>query len=772
MNAALLPTRLTLLGALLLILPMVVPACSGRLSGGGGGSGVPSAPPTVLPPLQEAAPLAAPTLISAVPDLDRLAVRWSAADSTVALALFVGPDPNTLFDGAPVADPLTGDSLIVSGLPSGGNLTAGLARVVSGGFEPTGALLTITMRAPVFVDVTANPVGANGLTPATAYPTIFPALLDGLIAGGANLWIAGGSYPPSALPVFPNVHLYGGFAADFALETRDPVAMPTILPGLAGQQVISIDGPGLVVLDGLVLDGLAMAKVGLQAINAPIELRGMTILNCLGPGLRLRGDLFAEAVPMVLVDCILLGNAAEGASIIGAVGLSARGCRFESNVQEGADFDDLTIDVFKDVAIAFSDCRFAGNGSEGLDLDMAVPLLGSAGGDFDVSIDNCVFEQNGASGLLLDVDYSAASGARAALTLRGVVARANGMHGVHLDPDATATLVVDSLVSTANGGDGLLVSSDVVPVVVTVAHSVLAANLGAGARTIEGQAGLVLSHVLVAGNGGGGARAESGAIGAVSSVAWLQPAPWVSVTTHHVVTADDPLQPALGRLPVFYTQITAWDESAPETLNLAAMPDGAAALEIDADGLSRLVTSTLGANSVTVDPAPLALIVPASLTAFPDGADVLEDYRALPGGAADGGGMAPLMAVAVDAGPLPSATDAVPGLLELSDTRPFSLATSAPALGATLMPGDGLTLTFAGGVLDPATVDSVSVVVRDGGGAVQSAVVAVLNDALVVSPAGVGWADGPLLIELHSLLVSLGGEPLSSPLMLPFEVSP
>lgn len=751
---------------------MVVPACSGRLSGGGGGSGVPTAPPTVLPPLQEAAPLAAPTLISAVPDLDRLAVRWRAADQSVALALFVGPDPNTLFDGAPVADPLTGDSLIVTGLPSGGNLTAGLARVVSGGFEPTGALLTVTMGAPVFVDVAANPVGANGLSPATAYPTMFPALLDGLIAGGANLWIAGGSYPPSALPVFPNVHLYGGFAADFALETRDPVAQPSILPGLAGQQIVAIDGPGLVVLDGLVLDGQAVAKVGLQAINAPIELRGTTILNCLGPGLRLRGDLFAEAVPMLLVDCITIGNAAEGASIIGAVGLVARGCRFESNVQEGADFDDLTIDVFKDVAIVFSDCRFAGNGSEGLDLDMAAPLLGFPGGDFDVCLENCVFEQNGASGLLLDVDFDGPSGARATLVLRGVIARANRLHGVHLDPDATATIFIDSMVSTANGLDGLLVSSDVVPVVVTVAHSVLAANLGAGARTIEGQAGLVLSHVLLAGNGGGGARAEFGAIGAVSSVAWLQPDPWVSVTTHHAVTADDPLLPALGRLPVLYTQVTAWDENAPETLNLAVMPDVAAALEVDADGLSRLITGSAGAASVTVDPAPLALSVPASLAAFPDGADVLEDYRALPGGAADGAGMAPLMAMAVDVGPLPSATDTVPGLLDLSGSRPFFLATIAPGLGATLMPGDGVTLTFDGGVLDPATVDGVSVVVRDGNGAMQSAVVAVLNDALVVSPSGAGWTAGPLLIELHDLLASLAGEPLSSPLMLPFEVSP
>ncbi len=772
MSVALSPNRQTLLCALLLILPMVVPACSGRLSGGGGGSGVPTAPPTVLPPLQEAAPLAAPTLISAVPDLDRLVVRWSAADQAVVLALFVGPDPNTLFDGAPVANPLTGDSLIVTGLPSGGNLTAGLARVVSGGFEPTGTLLTVTMRAPVFVDVAANPVGADGLSPATAYPTMFPALLDGLIAGGANIWIAGGNYPPSALPVFPNVHLYGGFAADFALETRDPVAQPSILPGLAGQQVVDIDGPGLVVLDGLVLDGQAAAKAGLQAINAPIELRGVTILNCLGPGLRLRGDLFAEAVPMVLVDCIMLGNAAEGASIIGAVGLVARGCRFESNVQEGADFDDLTIDVFKDVAVGFTDCRFAGNGTEGLDLDMAAPLLGFPGGDFDVCIENCVFEQNGTTGLLLDVDFDAPSGARATLILRGVVARANRLHGVHLDPDATATIFIDSMVSTANGGDGLLVSSDVVPVVVTVAHSVLAANLGAGARTIDGQAGLVLSHVLVAGNGGGGARAEPGAIGAVSSVAWLQTDPWVSVTTHRVVTADDPLQPALGRLPVLYTQVTAWDENAPETLNVAAMPDLAAALESDADGVSRLITGSMGAASVAVDPAPLALTVPASLTAFPDGVDVLEDYRALPGGVADGAGMAPLMAPAVDAGPLPIVTDAVPGLLDLSGPRSFSLATTAPALGATLMAGDSVTLTFDGGVLDPATVDGVSVVVRDGNGAVQPAVAAVMNDALVVSPAGSGWTAGPLLIELHNLLASLTGEPLASPLMLPFEVSP
>lgn len=751
---------------------MVVPACKGRLSGGGGGTGVAIVPPPILPPLQNAAPLAAPTLVSAVPDNDRLAVRWSAPDAATVLALFVGPDPATLFAGAPVANPVAGDSLILTGLPSGGDLTVGLALVVGGGFQPTGALLTVTMRAPIFVDVSANPLGADGTSPTSAYTSLFPALLDGLIGGGGNIWIAGGSYPPAALPVFPNVHLYGGFASDFALETRDPLLMPSILPGVAGKQLVSIDGPGLVVLDGLVLDGQGLAKAGVQAINAPIEVRGTTILNCLGPGLRLRGDLFNEAVPMLLVDTISIGNFSEGASIIGAVGVTAWGCRFESNVQEGADFDDLTIGIFKDVAVRFSDCRFAGNGTEGLDLDMATPLLGTPGGDFEISIENCVFEQNGASGLFLDVDFNSTSGARAELTLRGVVSRANRKHGVHLDPDAAATIVIEGLVSTGNAGDGLLLSSDIVPVVASAAHSVLAANLGAGARTIDGQGALLLSHVLVAGNAGDGVRAETGAIGVVSSVAWLQPNPWVGATTHRSVVAADPLQPVLGRLPVLYTQVSAWDGLVPDTLTLATLPDLTAALELDADGTTRLVTGTAGVSDVLVDPAPLAVTVPASLTAFPDGADVDEDYRALPGSAADDAGMASPLGTPVDAGPLPSASSTPPGSLDLTGPLPFYLALATPALGSTLTATDSLTLLFAGGTLDPASVDALSVVARDGQGATLAAVSVVINDALVISPPGGGWPAGSLLIELHDLLASLAGTPLHSPLMLPFVVSP
>ena len=166
-------------------------------------------------------------LTAAAAGLGTVRVHFTAPDADEELALFVSDDAGTVYAGAPVEAPLTGTSTTVGGLPDGMARFFGLGVRAAGSgdpYLPVGVVLTATPGPVIYVDPTADPTVADGMTPATAFPNPVSAFLTAFVAGGGNLWLAEGDYAVAFIPQFAGVHAYGGFQPDFDLATRDPEA--------------------------------------------------------------------------------------------------------------------------------------------------------------------------------------------------------------------------------------------------------------------------------------------------------------------------------------------------------------------------------------------------------------------------------------------------------------------------------------------------------------------------------------------------------------------
>ncbi|RKY22574.1 MAG: hypothetical protein DRQ55_00630 [Planctomycetota bacterium] len=753
---------------LLALLPWSLVAC-GRLSGSGGGSSVQVQAGVTLPPLNPAPPPSAATVVSLVPAADRLAVRWVAQDDTLILGLFVAAPGEPLYEREPLLSPLEGNGLIVTGFSPGDELRVGLGLGQDDGdWLPAGAVLSARLAPPVFVDIAAAD-GGDGSSPARAYNGLFPALIDSLLMGGANLWVAEGIYPPGAYPMFPLSAVYGGFAPGFELATRDPELHLTVLQGVPGQPVAAASGAGLVILDGLVLDGRGVASSGLQGLDAPLEVRMCAMVGAAGPGLRWKGVPFVAPVPVVVLGSLSVGNGAEGFSANGSFDLDVRACRFDSNVQEGLDIDDLRVGAAHVGHVVICDSRFAGNGTEGLDLDMA-PTLTVGIGRFEVTLKGNRFERNGAAGCLVDVDFDAASGGRATLLLEGLVCRENLGHGLQLDLDGPSQANLSTLLAHGNGGDGLSLTSADADVLLTAADCALTANGGAGARASEGRGALLLSGALLAGNAQAGLLGEGASkVMAVSTHGWLQVSAWEQGNAHRSLALEEASAPALARLPLLYTRVTDWSPDTPELLTVQEEPDGSGPLELSDDGVARALVGLGAVGEILVAPAPTSVVPPAVLSAFAPGAGVVEDYRALPGGLADDTGMAAPGGPSVDIAPVrrPGSVGA-PG----RTPPPFFLASLTPPLPDGLGPGETLMLGFSGGEPDPASVHAASVVVRTSADGVLATSAFVQAGQVHIAPPAGGWPSGALVLELHRELRSLDGLPLDAPVALPLDPEP
>lgn len=763
--------RSVLLRPLAAALVLGLAAC-GRLSGGGGGASAVAQPPD-LPPIEDASAASAPSLLSALPTESSLHLTWDLRDQGDQLGLFVGTDPATLFDGAPTLAPLAGEGAVVDGLTTATTWFVGLARVDGPLPLPQGPVLRGRTGAPIHVDVAAPP-GGNGLTPDSAYNDLVTALIDSLIFGGSNLWVAGGDYPGSALPLFPGTHLYGGFAPGFDPTARDPLTSPTVLVGVPGAPVVTAEpGPATAVLDGVVLDGAGSAPTGLQAFDAPVELRGVTVLSCTGPGLRLRGDVNSPVEAALLVDVLSLGHGAEGLALQGLIQLTAFRSRFESNVQEGLDLDDLQVPEDLDLETRFDGCRFAGNGTDGLDLDMA-PAGANGAGRFRVVVERCLFERNGQTGLLLDVDFDQASGGFAELLLRGNVHRGNRGAGLILDLDGPSCATVDLARLAANGGPGLLLSSDVAPAQAVLTRSAAFANLGPGLATADGVAALLGAQVVLTGNGQA-LDPAGGPVALASSLAWAEPGDLDGARLAACLDLPDGAPVPLARLPVLTTAVDQWSQALPAELTLLEDPAGLSPaptlVEVHDDGVPRSLAAFLEGGALLIDPAPLSAEPPCAVQLYADGDDVQEDWRAPPGSPASGAGLAPPAEAAPDAGALADPTAPFPG--SLADDAPalLELLSVSPPLDQPLAPDQTLALTFRVAP-DPARVGPHSVQVLDDQLDDVGAVAAVVDGVLELTPPLGGWPAGPLLAALHPALTALDGAAPAASVVLPLQVTP
>ena len=755
----------------LFALPLIAASCIEAGGGGGGGGGT--------PPADSGALLPSVGLTSAAAGAGTAAVAWVAEDADgnpVPIAIFGAPSVANVYAGAPLAVGPPGTSMSFPGLPVGQPFHFGLALDQGGGsFAPVGAVLRVVPSAPIYVDAASTAATPDGTSPATAFPTLIAGVLTAFAAGGGNVWVAGGTYTDVAVPVHPDVAVYGGFDGAFDLDTRDPAAFPTVLQGQPGTAVVEILGGGSGgVLDGVVVDGGGASTFGVDVDSTPAQLSSLTITDCAGRGVRLRSALTNQTVDVIVARSVVAAHGAEGLSLDGAFHLTVEGSRFSANANEGVDLDALVAPEGVPVSLTVRDSIFFGNGAEGLDCDLAPPLVtGPMGGRFDVEVVGSRFERNGwaaagvpPSGLKIDIDFEFVPGWEAGIEVRGCVARANRGPGAHLDLDWDATTRLHRVLATGNGGDGVLLSSESDEGLATISSSVFAGNQGHGLRATFGNVRAIASHCVFAGNGVGGMTSDTVESLASSSIAWLQPAPWTGVRQHFDLVATDPLMPVFDNAPVEYRTVQSFDGTQ-LTLDDASNLVVGDPVEIAADGTDRSVAALGGGNSVEVTPNADDIDLPSLFTRFAPGMPVAEDYALSVGSAGQGSGMPPPVGAAPDGGPFGApfggevGRDEVspPGLLWVRDAQPGA----ATALGST----DDLVVSFEGGTLDSLTIGANTVRVLDGVGSPVPVTTFFSAGDLVVRPTG-AWPTGDLTLELHIGLEATDGTPLATPVALPW----
>lgn len=750
--------RLPILAALLC---STVVACVGRasLGGGGGGGGLPGTSSSYEP---------LPGLVAAAGGPSEVRVDWNRPGPGFELALFLSPQRETVYDGPPAAEGLVGTSAIIGGQANGTTVFAGLGIRAVGAvdYAPTGNVLCVRPDDPIYVDAAASPTGADGTTPQSAYPDPATALLIAFLRGGGTVWIRSGTYDVNALQLFAGVHVHGGFGPAFDLATRDPLANPTdwnVVPGSVGVDVRG--GEPTAVVDGVRILGNAAGLVGVDVNESALELRSVEIREMADRGIRLRNPTNADCFDVRLSRVFVELCGADGLSSSGAFDLFLDGCRFESNVQEGIELDDLIALEGQQATLRISGCLFLGNGSEGLDADLNAPFPpGPIGGRFLVEIRGCNFELNGIDGLLIDFDYEIAPTWFADVVVRECLARGNAGNGVRVDADAPGEIFLHRVLSSANGGDGIQVSSETSPGLAVVSASVAAGNLGAGIRATFGNRPLIATHCVVTGNFAGGVVSDTVRSGATSCVAFLQADPWTGTASVGSVVETDPLVGMFENAAEGFERVLSV-AGAVITLDRPATFAGNAALEIADDGRARSASSVAGAE-ITLSDAPGAVRVPSTLFVFGPGASAAEDYHLPAGSPALGAGLASPGAPAVDAGVWGSPGSGEPGRADLEPEELFRVRATSPVLTAGLGAMEAIDISFSAD-LDPSSVvlDEVRAALDDGTEIPVTFHSA--GDTITIDPPAGGWAPGPFRVELFRGLRSTDGHPLVSPLALP-----
>lgn len=711
-------------------------------------------------------------LSSAVAGDGEVRVAWDAADvdgTDLAVALFSSLDPDAVFAGAPVANGLGAGSATLSGLANGTKLFLGLALDDGvGGFTPVGTVFSARPNPPIYVRAGADPNVADGLTPATAFPEPQSGILTAFARGGGNVWIATGDYFDQALPLWSRVDLYGGFASDFSLATRDPAAQPSRLHGKNPFNLFTLnDGDTGVVLDGLELLGDGLGVIGFESQDTPCELRSLVVRGMKGRGLKVASAIETLVFAARVVDCVVESNGADGLFVQGAVQLTVDRSRFAGNAQEGCEGGLIAPDGER-IVVAVRGSQFADNGFEGLKLNLKAPSAPTFPASFDVSLEGSSFERNRQkAGLLLDIDFNLIAGWSLDLAVRGCLARNNEADGVQLQLDSTSTTLIQGLVASGNGGDGLQVSSQSTPSHAVIVASVFSGNRGFGVLAENGNVPVLASHSLFTGNSLGGFASPDVTSTAVSSIAALQTNAFPGVTVHHTVTENDPDAPLFVRAPREFRGV---DTTSGTKLVLTALGDLVVGdrVEFADDGIERTLGSLGPGTQVSLSPALDAFLVPSSLARFAPGVTVDEDWHVVAGSIAEGAAMVPPGGSPVDAGPLSAPGVVTPGALAAQPPTRFFLSSISPRLDQPLGPNDTIELSFLGGVLDASTADGTHVRALDGVGNQLAVQLLSVGDQLHIAPPAGGWTSGTVSIELHAGVAALSGDELAATTLITY----
>lgn len=750
---------------LFLSLSALLAAC-----GGGGGGGTGPTPPGPITPTQPPSTIPSPAasgLVAAAAGVGAARLDLRLPGSGFEAALFQGGSQSTLYAGTPIQT-VAASPVLVTGLTDGVDTFFGLAirRTGQGQWTPVGSPLRTRPGAPIYVDAAANAAGADGTTPATAFPSLLDALLLAGSQNGRNVWVRDGDYGAGPYPLGSNVHLAGGFGAAFDLATRNVGGGATRLIGSTSQEIVSVQsGGGDGTVDGFVVDGGGTVLKGVDVADSDVELRSLLVRNCADRGVKTLTTLPTPNRHIRIVGCTITGNASDGLSVAGAQDVVLDLSSFDANGQEGVDVDNLDAPDGGTVSLRATGCRFFGNSFEGLDIDLAAGpgLPPTAAGAFVVDVANCSFEVNGLDGLLVDQEHEFFPGFAATIAVRGCIARGNRLAGVHVDADANGTCRLEGLRCTANAGDGVLVTSETNAGEVVLATSWLAGNLGSGARLASGNKTLLASHCGFAGNQNGGLRSDSVACAATDSVFWRQASPLTNAIGGGNVTADGATQ-VFYNAPNAFTTVAANAQGTLTVADASGFAVGASARA--ADATTRLVVTQSGGTTIVLDQAPAAFVAPGMLHGYPT-SDVVDDLRLPPGSAALAQGIAAPGETPLDAGPHGAPIGGEPGSVDPLAGAALHLLGATPPLATGVTAQEALVLTFDRAI-DPATVTADRVVVLTGGLTVPVNL-SVNGATLTLAPTGTGWSGSPTL-QLRPGIAAADGSPLAAPLLTPIRI--
>lgn len=728
--------RRTLQAALLLAC-LLAGACGNRFSISEENSPLPPEPPEPLEVARECV-----SLLSAVGLADGVRLEWRLSESTPAemeLAVWLRPAGSGVGTALGEAEPLPlvkeDGSSVLRGLSSDTDYTAQLAlRVPGGSYQPVGLELAFRVDAPIYVNPKFDPGFGDGLSPATAYGDLLLGIVVAFSEGGGNVFVSEGTLESVSLPLFEGVHLYGGFAADFVPQRRNPRLRPVTLRGAPGAPIVQIQ-PGngtLAIFDGFTLDGQQVSSEGVQDTGLRAELRRLEIRNC-ARGMRLRTSPGSGTLGLVLCDVECSSNGLEGVSVDGAFDLFVDACAFRVNGAEGLDLDALRCPDQETAELLLSNSTLDRNAAEGLDLHLAVPPdAGTLGGEFRIEIVDCNFELNGLSGARLDIDYEAHPQWSSRMVVRGVRARANGGSGLLCDLDSSAQLLLARCIASANAEDGLRVSSESAAGIARVHACVSIGNAGCGLRAEFGQFPVLASMCVFAANTLGAARSETVDSWLEGCVLLDEPALPASVRSMDCLLSEQPPAELFVRAPLGYARVTGLAAGS-VTLDVPFSGLGDYAERAD-DGMERTASWT-APGQVTLTPADELSI--GDLIACYAGAGVEEDWRTPPGSPAE------------ELGPFGGSGGGIPGREDALRPERVWLGDVLPRPQQTLAAQQTLTLRFVGGTIDAGTLAAIRL--TSSLGELRTIQPFVIGDAVEIPPPGGGWAAGDRLSIGESL---------------------
>lgn len=752
---------------------------AGDLSGPGGSGGGGGQTPIVPDPLPSQPPSPALSGLLALAAGDSIIrADFGLPGTNFEAALFTSTVRSNVFAGPPDHILTTANHLVFAAPNDTTFVGMGIRATGGSAWTQVGQILRCRPSTTnIYVDPTANPATANGQSPATAFNNLaqgfFAAAAAASFSSGANVLIRDGDYTNGPFPLGPDVHAYGGFQDGFDFEDRDPRGGGTRLINASDPARMIVDvlsGGDDSVLDGMVVDGGNVFTEGIDVTDSDCEMRSVTSRRMLDRGSRVRTFDFTTRRLVLMVACDISENGNDGLGVNGVVDLKIDRCSFNANQQEGIDADDLFVNGADSATCVITGSRFFGNGLDGLDIDLAAPPLAaqSPGGTFDVRIEGCSFERNGLDGLIIDQDYDTFPNWQASILIAGCDARANSQAGVHIDADNPGDYVIQRLRSTANKGDGLLVTSETNAGLVSCSASYLAGNQGHGARTTLGNKMLLMTHCVFAGNSLGGFLADAVttvpgySIGsAVSCIAWQQPNPFSNVRTAacFIEESDNPFEEA----PEQFTVVSALGPGGLTVASTTGLEPGDT-VEVADDNVARSVTSVTS-TEIVIAPTPTTLVIPESLAQF-DENSVTEDLRLATNSPARGTGLAAPGAPLVDPGLYGSVSGGNAGIPDPLANPTLHLLAISPNLVTGVTTGQAIVLTFDR-TLDPTSVTPDRVHVTNQGGASLAAGITVTTNQLQISAPVGGW---PTIVNIALLpgIRSANGTQFDGALLLPF----